>query len=72
MKQFLTKAIAVRRNLISKGKGMHNITTLTNNVAYWVSTSPDCLKMAKNRQKEILIVLPPNFVKQFKEMINGS
>ena len=59
----------MRRKLSAAGKSGMNLGNLTENVAYWIVTSPNVLKTALNKRDEILIVLPPNFRKGFLKLI---
>ena len=69
LKTHLQKAITVRRKLNRTGRSGYDLRQLTENVAYWVATSENVLKTAVKKQTEILIVLPPNFRKEFIKLI---
>jgi len=72
LKNHIIKGIQMRRKLTISGHSGMELGNLTENVAYWLSVSPDILKTALNKRDEILIVLPPNFRKGFLEMIKSD
>lgn len=66
----LTSALAVRSKLDRTGKSKAKLGNLTKQVAYWIATSKNVEKTALLRRKEILIVLPPNYVGKFQEIMD--
>lgn len=70
LRKLIESGLAVRAKLDSTGRSRANLGTLPHKVAYWVAASKNVEKTALLRRNEILIVLPPNFVGKFQEMIN--
>ena len=66
---FIHSALKVRRKLVRTGHSRANLGDLLAKVEYWVAASTDIEKTALKRRKEITVVLPPNYVKRFNEIM---
>ena len=71
LRKLIESGLAVRAKLDRTGRSRAKLGTLSNKVAYWVATSKNVEKTALLRRNEILIVLPPNFVGRFNELIKN-
>lgn len=69
LKTLIDSGLRVRRNLIRLGHSRTDLRDLFPKVVYWVASSGDIEKTAKNRRTEILMVLPPNMKKRFNEIM---
>ncbi len=69
LKTIIEKGLQVRRNLIRLGHSRTDLSDLFPKVVYWVASSGDIEKTAKNRRVEILMVLPPCMKKRFNEIM---
>lgn len=69
LKTIIESGLRVRRNLIRLGRSRTDLRDLFPKVVYWVGSSGNIEKTAKNRRVEILLILPPNMKKRFNELM---